>query len=103
MSELWVAVTAEYRGATFSHRAQGPDAPIARDRAVRIFDLTLDEAAWCVRSGLAGWLGPQTPMTRPDAPLSEYEKIAAIERIVDGPGTGFADDRFEKIKVVLSR
>lgn len=106
MSEMWVAVTAEYRGATFSHRAQGPDTPIARDRALRPFNHLLDEAVTCVRSGLAGWLPPQTSMARPDAPLSEHEKLRAIEKILaDAPVSTYDSDSdiLEDIKAVLDR
>jgi hypothetical protein len=101
MSELWVAVTAEYRGATFSHRAQGPDAPIARDRAVHHFDLALDESAWCVRAGLAGWLPPQWHGA-PNSPLSEHEKLREIQKIVNDAVGAHAIPR-NRIQEVLDR
>jgi hypothetical protein len=105
MSDLWVAVSCGYGDAVFSHRATGPDTAFAvRGRALRTFNSLLDESANCVRSGLAGWLGPQTPNPRPDAPLSEHEKLSEIRRIVSVPRfPQDADDQIAKIEAVLDR
>jgi hypothetical protein len=110
MSELWVAVTAEFCGATFSHRAQGPDTPIARDRVLRPFNHLLDEGATCVRSGLAGWLGPQTPAVSSETPvgtyhppLSEHEKLREIEKIMDDAERDGSSETVARIRTVLCR
>jgi hypothetical protein len=51
MSDLWVAVTAEYGGSTFSHRAtvKVDDDVLPLSRA---FKLACDDAAWRVFQAL---------------------------------------------------
>ena len=76
MSDLWVAVTAEYQGTTFSHRAIS-DQLTADSAVLHSYDMKLAEAASVVRRGLRGWLPDQQA-----APMSDFQKIAAIERVV---------------------
>ena len=76
MSGLWVAVTTEYQGTTFSHRATTANTQMDAS-VLNAYDRKLTEAAHIVRSGLRGWLPDQQT-----APMSDYQKIAAIERIV---------------------
>jgi hypothetical protein len=102
MSEMWVAVSCGFGDAVFSHRAQGPDGLIARDRAVHYFDLALDESAWCVRAGLAGWL-PLQWHGAPNTPLSEHEKLREIGKIVNDGRLHNLAVSVEKIKEVLNR
>ena len=77
MSDLWVAVTAEYQGTTFSHRAT-TDRLTADTAVLHTYERKLAEAGYIVLRGLRGWLPAQQP-----APMSDYQKIAAIERVVE--------------------
>lgn len=98
MSDMWVAVTAEYDGSTFSHRSTRYTVMPPRSEALRYYGLLLDDAAHCVRSGLAGWLPPQNLFS----PLSEHEKLRAIEKIVDDKSTDFIGT-LQAIEAVLKR
>jgi hypothetical protein len=102
MSEMWVAVSCGYGDAVFSHRAV-PSMAAPPERALRQFNRLLDESANCVRSGLAGWLGPQTPNARPDAPLSEHEKLREIEKIMDDAERDGSSETVARIRTVLCR
>jgi hypothetical protein len=84
MSNLWVAVTAEYNGSVFSHRATGGDYLIGEKNAVHHYNVLLDSAGGIVRRGLAGWLPPQelSPVTMR---LSAHEKLREIEKIMEDP------------------
>lgn len=101
MTGMWVAVIAEYNGATFSHRAEADteNYAIAGSRALHDYNMLLDEAGGCVRGGFAGWLPVQDPKT---SELSTYEKLRAIEKIIDrasAEGEGWLED----IRAVLKR
>lgn len=78
---MWVAVIAEYNGATFSHRAEADTESyaIAGSRALHDYNMLLDEAGGCVRSGFAGWLPVQDPKT---SELSTHEKLREIAKIM---------------------
>jgi hypothetical protein len=102
MSEMWVAVSCGYGDAVFSHRAV-PSMASPPERALWQFNRLLDESANCVRSGLAGWLPPQTPNARPDAPLSEHEKLRAIEKIMDDAERDGSSETVARIRTVLCR
>jgi hypothetical protein len=86
MSDLWVAVTTEYRGTTFSHRAGC--GLTTEGLAVHYYNCELDTAASIVRRGLAGWLPPQNEL-RLERPLADHEKIAAIRDAMDNDSLGY--------------
>lgn len=99
MSSMWVAVTAEYDGSTFSHRAQSPVEITKKYRALWAYNRLLDEAGTCVRNGLAGWVPPQDELPG-IIRLSEHEKLRAIEKIM----TDYNDDEaLVAIEAVLKR
>jgi hypothetical protein len=89
MSDLWVAVTAEYNGSVFSHRATGGDYLIGEKNAVHHYNVLLDSAGGIVRRGLAGWLPPQelSPLSMR---LSAHEKLREIEKIINSAHPDYA-------------
>ena len=86
MSDLWVAVTAEYQGKPFSHRSSYLN-KVPAEHVVHAFDLELDNAAYIVRRGLVNWAPPQWEV-KPNHLLSDYEKIAAIQQTVSDESLG---------------
>jgi hypothetical protein len=80
MTDLWVAVTAEYGGSTFSHRAESYYS-VEDDQGVLVYNLLLEDAGDRVRRGLAGALPPQKTISQR---LSEHEKLAEIEAAIEG-------------------
>lgn len=100
-SDMWVAVTAEYNGSTFSHRSTyKPD--IRPAHGVHIYNGLLDEAGSIVRRGLAGTLPPQAA-SHDWAPLSDSEKLAEIRRILTEGSPRLIDRIADIEKLVLNR
>jgi len=86
MSDLWVAVTAEYQGHTFSHRSSYLNT-VPAGNVVHVFNLELDNAADIVRRGMTAWV-PQQWEVKPNKLLSDYEKIAAILSVMRDASLG---------------
>lgn len=78
MSDLWVAVTCEHRGSTFSHRSVWPVA--SANTVVHAYNRGLDDAAGRVRLGLSSHLPVQATVS-PGSQWSDYEKLAEIENL----------------------
>jgi hypothetical protein len=103
MSDLWVAVTAEYAGSTFSHRTS-VTTPVSKHYALHDYNRLLEDAGDRVRRGLASALPPQKTIPQQ---LSEHEKLAEIEAAIEGVvvtnDDSAASNALIKIAAVLAR
>jgi len=76
MSDLWVAVTAEYLGRPFSHRSTYLN-KVPPENVIHAFNIELDNAGDVVRRGLISG-APLQYEVKSNNLLSDHEKIAAI-------------------------
>lgn len=86
-NEMFVSVHANYQGGDGSHRSTSKFS-VPAFGAVHQYNLLLDDAAARVRNGFIGWLPPQIPVPTVITPLSNYEKLAEIKRILDACSDG---------------
>jgi len=101
MSDLWVAVTAEYQGHPFSHRSTYLN-KVPRQHAVHAFNVELDNAASMVRHGIANWV-PQQWKVKPGHLLSDYEKIEAIREVLEHGNSIDPDEDLAAIESILDQ